>query len=93
MTGTKPVPLQAVQISSITSDLIGFIKRAAPARTTRAVDYTFLKLRNGLRRVTLNNKVKLNLILLAFVSLSNMRTWQVTITIFWIAMATASSSD
>jgi hypothetical protein len=49
MTGTKPVPLQAGQSSSITSDLIGFIKRAAPARTTSAIDYTFLKLRNQLR--------------------------------------------
>ena len=61
------MPLQAGHTSSAMSDFMGFIKRAAPARTTRAIDYTFLKLRNGLRRVTLNNKVKLNLILLAFV--------------------------
>jgi hypothetical protein len=68
ITGTKPVPLQAGHISSATSDLIGFIRHAAPAQSTRAIDYIFLKLRNQLRRVTLNNKVKLNHALLVLAS-------------------------
>jgi hypothetical protein len=52
ITGTKPVPLQAGHISSATSDFIGFTRHAAPAQSTRAIDYTFLKLRNQLRRVS-----------------------------------------
>ena len=53
-------------ISSTMSDFVGFIKRAVPG-PTRAINYTFLKLRNQLCRVTLNNKVKLNLALIGFV--------------------------
>ena len=61
------MPLQAGHISSTISDFIGFIMRATSARTTRAINYTFLKLRNQLRPVTLNNKVNLNLALIGFV--------------------------
>ena len=60
------MPLQAGHISSTTSDFTGFIMRATPERSTRAINYTFLKLRNQLRRVTLNNKVNLNLVLIGF---------------------------
>ena len=64
MTGTNPVPLQAGQTSSTASDFIGFIMRTAPAKTTRAINYSFPQLRNQLRGVTLNDKVKLNLVLI-----------------------------
>jgi len=57
------VPLQAGHISSTMSDFIGFITRAAPATNYKAINYTFLKLRNQLRQVTLNDKIKLNLAL------------------------------
>ena len=57
------MPLHAGHISSRMSDFIGFIMRATPA-TNRAIDYTFPKLRNQLREVTLNDKVKLNLVLI-----------------------------
>ena len=42
------MPLQAGHISSTMTDFIGFIMRAAPA-TTRAINYTSLKLRNQRR--------------------------------------------
>jgi hypothetical protein len=63
ITGRKPVPLQAGHISSTTSDFIAFIMRAAPAMNYQNDNYIFPKLRNQLRGVTLNNKVKLNLVL------------------------------
>ena len=56
------MPLQAGHISSTMSDFIGFITRAAPATNYKAINYTFLKLRNQLRGVTLNSKVRLNLV-------------------------------
>jgi len=86
------VPLQAGHISSTTSDFIGFIMRATPERTTRAINYTFLKLRKQLRRVTLNNKVKLNLVLIGFARNRICALWTM-ITTYWMPMATASSSD
>ena len=58
------MPLQAGQICSTTSDFIEFIARAARLRTTKAISYMFPKLRNQLRGVTLNSKVKLNLVLI-----------------------------
>ena len=61
------MPLQAGHISSTMSDFIGFICVRLRRRTTRAIKYNFPKLRNQLRRVTLNNKVKLNLALIGFV--------------------------
>jgi hypothetical protein len=64
ITGRKPVPLQAGHISSTTSDFVGFICVRLRRQTTRAINYTFPKLRNQLRGVTLNNKVKLNLVLI-----------------------------
>jgi hypothetical protein len=87
------VPLQAGHISSTMTDFIGFIMRATPARTTRAINYTFLKFRNQLRPVTLNNKVKLNLALIGFVRSRITALWRVTMTTYWMAMAIASSSD
>ena len=73
--GTKPVPLQAGHISSASSDFVGFIMRATSAR---AINYTFLKLRNQLRRVTLNNKVKSNLVLIGFARNRICALWRVT---------------
>ena len=64
ITGRKPVPLHARHISSTKSDFIGFIMRAAAATNYQSDNYTFPKLRNQLREVTLNDKVKLNLILI-----------------------------
>lgn len=65
ITGSKPVPLQAGHISSTTmSDFVGLIGVWLRRRTTRANDYMFPKLSNQLRGVTLNNKVKLNVVLI-----------------------------
>jgi hypothetical protein len=72
------VPLQAGHISSTMSDFIGFIKRATPQRTTRAINYTFPNFRNQLRRVTLNNKVKLNLVLIGFARNRICALWRLT---------------
>ena len=72
------MPLQAGHISSTTFDFIRFIMRATPARTTRAINYTLLKLRNQLRPVTLNNKVKLNLVLIGFARNRICALWRVT---------------
>ena len=58
------MPLQAGHISSTTSDFIGLICVRLRPRTTRAINYTFPKLRNQLLGVTLNNKVNLNLVLI-----------------------------
>ena len=60
------MPLQAWHITSTTSDFIGFICVRPRQQTTRAISYTFPKLRNQLRGVTLNNKVNLNLVLIGF---------------------------
>jgi hypothetical protein len=55
------VPLQAWHISSTTSDFIGFIMRAGSGdELPEWITYTFPKIRNHLRGVTLNNKVKLS---------------------------------
>jgi hypothetical protein len=62
--GRKPVPLHAEQISSTTSDLIGFIMLATPA-TLPEIDPFSYKLRNQLQGVTLLLKVKLNFDLLS----------------------------
>jgi hypothetical protein len=59
ITGTKPVPLQAGQISSTTSDLMGFIERATPATNHEPFNYIFWEMSNQLYGVTLNGKVKL----------------------------------
>jgi hypothetical protein len=65
-TGRKPVPLQAGHISSTTSDSIGFIMRAGSGdESPEWITYTFPKFRNQLRGVTLNNKVKLNPLLMS----------------------------
>jgi hypothetical protein len=64
ITGRKPVALQARHISSTTSDFINFMTRAAAATNYQSDNYTFPKLRNQLREVTLNDKVKLNLVLI-----------------------------
>jgi hypothetical protein len=59
------VPLQAGHITSTMSDFVGLIKRASlRLRTTHTIPYIFPKLRNQLRGVTLNNKVKLKLVLI-----------------------------
>jgi hypothetical protein len=87
------VPLQAGQISSTMPDFIGFIKRATPAINHQSDNYTFLKLRNQLRAVTLNNKVKFNLALIGFVRSRICAPWRVMmIATYWMQMATASSS-
>ena len=87
------MPLQAGHISSTISDFFDFIMRAAPVTTTIAINCTFLKLRNQLRPVTLNNKVKLNLALIGFVHSRICAQWRETTTPYWMATATASSSD
>jgi hypothetical protein len=87
------VPLQAGQISSTMPDFIGFIKRATPAINHQSDNYTFLKLRNQLRAVTLNNKVKFNLALIGFVRSRICAPWRVMmIATYWMQMAAASSS-
>jgi len=60
ITGRKPVPLQAGQVSSTTSDFIGFIKRTTPATNNHPFNYIFREMSNQLYGVTLNSKVKLN---------------------------------
>ena len=88
------MPLQAGHISSTMSDFIGFIKRATPAMNHQSDNYTFLKLRNQLRGVTLNDKVKFNLALIGFVRSRICAPWRVMmIATYWMQMATASSSD
>jgi len=72
------VPLQAGHISLTTSDFIGFICVRLRQRTTRATNYTFPKLRNQLRGVTLNNKVNLNLVLIGFARNRICALWRVT---------------
>ena len=86
------MPLQAGQISSTMSDFIGFIKRATPAINHQSDNYTFLKLRNQLRGVTLNDKVKFNLALIGFVRSRICAPWRVMKATYWMQMAAASSS-
>jgi hypothetical protein len=66
MTGSKPVPLQAGQITSTTSDFVGRKCVRLRLRTAQTITYMFPQLRNELRRVTLNNKVNSNLVLSEF---------------------------